>query len=324
VPSGQRHPGLHLGLAYGVGVLVAAQSRITGELSQLLGGSTAAGLLAAAVSFGTGLVVLLLVVLPAGAARSAARRLPAAVRDGRLAWWMLLGGLGGASLVACQGLAVPTLGVALFTVAVVAGQTASSLAVDAVGLGPGGVRTVTPTRVLAAATATAAVGLAVSGRVSAGTLSVGLVALVAVAGGLTAAQQAVNGRVAVATGEPLVAALVNFTVGTTALVVAFAVSAGGSRPNPGDLPPPWDRPLLWLAGPIGVLFIVTAAVVVRTLGVLLFGLLAVAGTLTGSLVLDVVLPTPGTEVTWRVVAGVLLTGVAVAVAAVLPVRGSGP
>lgn len=323
--SAGRPPALHVALSFGVGLLAAAQSRITGELSQLLAadhGHTEAGLMAAALSFGSGLVVLGVAVLATPRLRAAAFGLPAAVRTGRLRWWMLLGGLAGASLVAAQGLAVPTLGVALFTVAVVAGQTGSSLGVDAVGLGPGGVRAVTRTRAVAAATATVAVALAVSGRVSAGTVSLGLVLLVACAGGLTAAQQAVNARVAVASGEPFVAALVNFTVGTVALTVALLVMAGGV-PSAVGMPPPWQRPVLWLAGVIGVTFIATAAAVVRTLGVLLFGLVTIAGMLTGALLLDVVVPTTGAEVSWRVVAGVLLTAVAVGLAA-LPPRAGAP
>lgn len=315
----QRRRWLPAGLAYGVGVLGAVQSRITGELSHRLGGGTSGGLLAALVSFGTAFFMLLVLVLAAPALRGAAGGLPSAVRGGRLRWWMLLGGLGGASLVAAQGITVPTLGVALFTVAVVAGQTTSSLVVDGVGLAPGGRRPLTGSRVGAAALATGAVGLAVSGRVSAGTLALGMVLLVAATGGLTAAQQAVNGRVAQATGEPFVAALVNMAVGTVGLLLVRAVASDAGAPGVGDLPAPWAEPVLWLAGLIGVAFVATGARVVPVLGVLEFSLLSVAGMLTGSLALDVVLPTAATEVTARVVGGVLLAGVAVAVAA-LPGR----
>jgi transporter family-2 protein len=47
----------------------------------------------------------------------------------------MLGGVGGAMFVAAQGLVVPTLG-ALFTVAVVAGQTGNSLVADRLGWAP--------------------------------------------------------------------------------------------------------------------------------------------------------------------------------------------
>ena len=46
------------------------------------------------------------------------------------------GGLGGAMYVASQSITVATLGVALFTVCIVAGQTGNSLLVDRLGLGP--------------------------------------------------------------------------------------------------------------------------------------------------------------------------------------------
>ncbi len=57
-----------------------------------------------------------------------------------------------------------------------------------------------------------------------------------------------------------------------------------------------------MAGLIGVIFIFTAAVVVRPLGVLLLSLLTTAGQLAGSLVADLVAPTPGTDVGWQLVA----------------------
>ena len=69
-------------------------------------------------------------------------------------------------------------------------------------------------------------------------------------------------------------------------------------------------------GSVDVAFILTAAVVVRPLGVLLLSLLTTSGQLTGALVADVVAPTPGTLVTWQLVAGVALTIGAVALAAV--------
>ncbi len=58
----------------------------------------------------------------------------------------------------------------------------------------------------------------------------------------------------------------------------------------------------------------------RPLGVLLLGLLSTSGQLTGSLLSDLLFPTPGTVVTWQLVAGVLLTGGAVAWAAYRPRR----
>ena len=70
-----------------------------------------------------------------------------AVRDGRLHWWQLLGGIAGASFVASQALTTPLIGVAPFMVAFVAGQTVGGLGVDALGLGPAGRQRATLARI---------------------------------------------------------------------------------------------------------------------------------------------------------------------------------
>ena len=57
----------------------------------------------------------------------------APVRVGRLRWCQLRGGFGGAIFVASQSVTVSTLGVAMFTVCIVAGQTGISLLVDRLG-----------------------------------------------------------------------------------------------------------------------------------------------------------------------------------------------
>jgi transporter family-2 protein len=305
-----------MALAFGVGVLVVVQARTNGELAVVVGD----GLLAAVLSFASGTLVLAVIV----AARPTTRRalstaLPHELRSGHLRWWHLVGGLGGALLVAGQGLAVPLLGVALVTVIMVGGNTGTSLLVDRAGIGPGVPRPVTARRVVAAVGATCAVGLAVSGRFGSGDLVVWAVVLVLVAGAAVAVQPALNGQVALRTGDPLAATAVNFAVGLTALLVALAVehAVGHAWSAP---PPPWEQPLLWVGGPVGVLFILSATIVVRPLGVLLFGLINIAGQLTGSLVSDLVLPTPGTVVGRQLVAGVALTAASVALAATRPQR----
>ncbi len=57
---------------------------------------------------------------------------------------MLLGGACGALTVSTQGLTAGILGVSLFTVGVVAGQTLHGLVLDRIGFGPAGVVAVTP------------------------------------------------------------------------------------------------------------------------------------------------------------------------------------
>ena len=118
-----------------VGVLSVVQARINGQLALQVGSGTEA----AVVSFGTGLLMIAIIVVLVASGRRGVARSPtrcaalAGFRSGRSS-----GGLGGATFVASQGLVVPATGVALFTVAVVAGLTANSLVADRFGVGPGG------------------------------------------------------------------------------------------------------------------------------------------------------------------------------------------
>jgi transporter family-2 protein len=298
-----------LGVVAGASVVV--QSRVNGAL-QL---RTHSGVAAALANFLVGLILVTIAVAVLPKSRSAARALPGRVRSKELRWWQLLGGLSGATFIAVQSVSVPALGVALFIVAVVAGQSGSSLLVDRAGLGPGGSRPISTSRLVAAGMSVVAVALAVSGRVGSMHAVVSYVLLAIVAGMLTSVQQAFNGRIASGGGSsPNVAALVNFVSGFLGLLAVTAIGMLVFGQNL-SWPSPMSHPALYLGGPLGLFFIASGALVVRRVGVLLFVLSAVAGQLAGSLILDLTFPTPGTLVTWQVVTGVLLTGVAVAVAA---------
>ena len=283
------------------GSLVALQQRINGELKTELGDA----LLAALVSFGTGLVVVVAVV----ASRPAARAAVARVRS--VPWTHRLGGLGGASLVAVGAAAAPEIGVALLTVGLVAGQTSGALVVDRVGLGPSGRHALTGPRLAGAALCLVAVGVAVSGEGARDADPV-LLLLVVVAGFAISAQQALNGRVRATTGDAGVATLVNFVVGTTALTLGLALHAALSGLDVGDWPGV-DRWWLYTGGPMGAAFVAVAALVVRRLGVLRLGLAVIAGQLVGALLLDLLSPVADEEVGLLTVVGVALTLVAVAV-----------
>jgi transporter family-2 protein len=290
---------------------VAVQGRINGELGAVTGN----GVLAAALNFGVGLSLLLVIIAARGPARRAVRSLPGLVRSRRLPWWVLGGGLGGALYVSGQGVTIDALGVALFTVATVAGQTGLSLIVDRYGLGPTGPVPVTLARVLAAVLATAAVWIASSGRGDGGGGgSRAFLLLAFLAGAAVAFQAAFNGRVAVATGEPTVAALVNFVVGLTVLMAVVAVQALATDGGAGTLAPVADQPWLLVGGFMGLLFVVTAAWTVRALGVLLFSLVVLAGTLIGAVAVDVVLPTDGAQITANLLVGISLTAMSVGLA----------
>jgi transporter family-2 protein len=321
--AAHQHQILGLGAAFIIGVLLAIQSRLNGELGSRLGD----GLMAALISFGSGLIILLVVAGPVPRVRRAlgrvwhAIRLPSGSAGGRsgLRWWQCIGGIAGAFLVATQSITVAVVGVAVFSVAMVAGQAVSSLVVDRLGFGPAGPQHYTPLRLVGACVALVAVVLAVSDRLNHPS-GLALAVLPALAGIGTAVQQAINGRVA-RTASPdvygaVTAALINFLVGTTVLVVAFLIDLA-VRGTPHALP---TEPWLYVGGACGIGFISLAAVVVRVVGVFVLGLGTIAGQLIASLVIDVFVPAAANPVTFTVVAGALLALVAVSVAAIPNLR----
>ncbi|MDQ2582440.1 DMT family transporter [Saccharothrix yanglingensis] len=297
-------------LAFVGGVFLAVQGRLNGELGLVFGD----GFLAALVSFGGGLVLLLLAVPTSRAGRAGVTRLAAALRDGRIRWWQCVGGACGAFFVSTQGLTVATLGVAVFTVAVVAAQTVSSLAVDRVGVGPAGRVPLTRPRVTGAALAVVAVAVAVSDEVG-DPADLWLALLPALAGLGLGWQQAVNGLVREAANSTRVTTMVNFGTGTAVLLVVCAVDVA-ARGLPSAAP---AEPWFYAGGVLGIVTIGSAVLAVRRLGVLLVGLCQVAGQLVGALAVDLVAPAAGEQLSAVTVIGTALTLIAVAVAA-LPAR----
>ena len=283
------------------GALVAVQARVNAGLAETLDDP----LLAAVISFLTGLVLVVAVVLARPSARAAWGR----VRE--VPVWTRLGGLGGATLVAVGAFAAPRIGVALLTVGLVAGQTTGGLLVDKAGLGPGGPHALTLPRVGGAALCLVAVLVAVAGK-GAGDASPVLLLAVVGSGFLIATQQALNGRVRRVTGDAGVATLVNFLVGTTALVVVY-VLVGLVADRTVDGWPGWGEWWMYTGGPIGASFVAVAAVIVRTLGVLRLGLAVIAGQLIGAIVLDLLTPAADHGVATATLVGSALTFVAVGV-----------
>lgn len=297
---------LALGAAGLSGILVALQQRLNGDLRVDLGDAV----LAAVVSFGTGLLLVAVVV----AARRSSRRALPLLRS--TPWWSRLGGLGGATLVVAGAAAAPVIGVALLTVGLVAGQTVGGVLVDRVGLGPGGRHGLTGPRAAGALLCLVAVGISVAGR-GARSADPRLLVLVVVAGFLISLQQALNGRVRRTTGDAGVATLVNF-VGGTAVLLLLLGGRALLHPLHVEHWPSWSHAYLYLGGPVGASFVAVAATVVRLLGVLRLGLAVVAGQLVGAVLLDVALP-GGAGLALATAAGAALTLVAVGVSS-LPGR----
>ncbi|MDQ0146327.1 MULTISPECIES: DMT family transporter [Pseudarthrobacter] len=294
-----------LPLAVGSGLAIPVQGRINGALGARLND----GIAAAAVSFSTGLLVMILIslVLPRGRAGLAA--IIPAVRSRAFPRIYVVAGAIGALFVFAQSFTVGILGVALFTVATVTGQTVSGLVVDRLGIGPAGKKSVTAIRIVGCVLTIAAVAWAVSPRFSGGGSGDGAAGLLlplilpVAAGFLMSFQQAMNGTATLHYGTPIAATLVNFVAGCIVLWAAFAVKlavAGPGNPLPGEW---W----YYLGGPMGCIFIGLGALLVRSLGVLVTGLGMIAGQLLGSLALDLALPAPGTVVAPATVLGTLLT-----------------
>jgi len=231
------------------------------------------------------------------------------VRHRRLLPAELVGGIFGALLVASQGLAVGTIGVALFSVAVTAGQSASALLVDHLGFGPAGHQPLSIPRAVAALFAVAAVVIATAERTVAG-FSVAVVALALlalVAGAGTSVQQALNGRVSRLVG-PWVTTLNNFTVGTATLLAAFALSFL-RRGHLGTLP---TQPWLYVGGLLGICFIWLAALLVRVHGVLVLGLSVIAGQVVGAVLIESIVSETHVGLAGYLAAGLTVLGVLVA------------
>lgn len=306
--SADKHVAVWLALVIAAvcGSLVAVQSRINGELGRRLDD----GYTAAAISFGSGLVILLIVLCFWKPGRVGLVRVAGELREKKpdgLRLWMLFGGVAGALLVAAQGLTAAVLGVALFTVAVVAGQTISGLVLDRIGLGPGGRHPLTASRLVGSGLALIAVLWAVSAQIG-GNIPVWMLVLPFVAGLGTGWQQAVNGRVRAVAQSAQSATLINFVVGSAALF-AIVLVRNAIVGWPSELPSEW---WLYTGGAIGCVFIAIQAALVRVTGVLLLALATVSGQLVAALAIDLLIP--GQSVAFSTIAGTALALVAVVVA----------
>ncbi|WP_050349149.1 DMT family transporter [Arsenicicoccus sp. oral taxon 190] len=298
---------LSAGAALLAGALSSVQSRANGQLAQVFGAPADASLW----SFGSGWVLLLALVLLVPQVRRGVVEVVRAVRERRLRPWTTVGGILGAAFVAVQTFAVPTIGVALFTIAIVGGQTTSALLVDRLGLGPAGRVHVTAGRVVAALLTFVGVAVAVSARSGSGAsaaLPVVPVLLAVLAGAGIALQQAINGRVNRVSGSPLATTAINFTWGVgTLLGWALALAVRGGLHPPRTWHAPWWA---FLGGFIGIVYIAIGAVVVHHLGVLVAALITLTGQLVSAVVIDLLSPSAQGHVGPQLLLGVGLTLVA--------------
>jgi len=292
------------------GLMIALQARANGELSHRIGNPIEAAL----VSFGSGLLIIATISAFNPAIKMGMKNLRAAVSAKEIPVWTLFAGMLGGSFVAVQTQIVPVIGVAIYSVASIAGQTATSLIVDRIGLTGGGKKQITAKRVTAAGVTVLAVLVSVLDRIDAKNLSLWAVLFGCVAGAIVGVQRALNGRVNESTNQSFATSLLNFIMGTTFLVIFLAIGMLINRADVVALPAgPW---WIYTGGVIGVIYIAFTSTIVQHLGVLTFTLISVGGQLVGSLLIDLYSPTDGVQVSAYLVTGIVMTYLGVVVGGV--------
>ena len=292
------------------GLMIALQARANGELSHRLDN----GLQAALVSFGSGLIIIVIVAIFNPSIKQGVRTLSKAVKERNLPSWTLFAGMLGGSFVAVQTQIVPLIGVAIYSVASIAGQSAISLVVDRIGLTGGGKKHITPRRVTAAFVTVFAVFISVADRLDGRDLSIAAVILGVVAGAIVGIQRALNGQINEHSHQSFTTSLLNFAMGTTFLTVLLliAIVLGETELSPLPAGPWW----IYTGGVIGVVYIAFTSTIVQHLGVLTFTLISVGGQLVGSLLIDLLSPTEGVQVSIYLVVGIAMTYLGVIVGGV--------
>jgi transporter family-2 protein len=286
------------------GTLMPVQSRANAALGAQLHDPIAA----ATVSFGSGFLLLAIGALVLPGMRSGVAAIPRTLREGKVRWFFLLAGCIGAYFVFAQAMSVPMTGVALFTVAVVGGQTVSSLLVDHWGLGPGGRRAINAARILGAALMIVAVLVSVADRLHTGSGVLLWLLLPISAGFFMSFQQAANGHSAKAYASPLAATFVNFGTGFFSLAILWFATHPGT-----GFPALTGAVWMYVGGLCGCIFIAVNAWLIKHLGILVTVMAMIAGQLLGSLLLDLFFPLPGAHSSILTILGLLLTFLAMAV-----------
>lgn len=288
------------------GILIAAQSRVNGGLSSALGNSTEA----AVYSFGSGFLVLNIILLFNPKVRVGVRRIIDGVRSGELPAWRLSAGIMGGIFVAIQTFTVPVIGVALLSVVMIAGQTVASLIVDRIGITGGGKQPITSRRILAALITIVAVLVAVWEEIQLANISAIPVVIVFIGGFMIGVQRALNGQINDISGQSFSTTWLNFLMGTTTLVILLMINTFRGQDLVGLPTSPW---WIYWGGTIGVLYIASSSVIVAKIGVLSFTLFATGGQLIGSLIFDLMAPPEDVKVGINLIVGILITYVGVLV-----------
>ena len=298
------------GLAALSGVMIALQARANGELSYRLDNAPQAAL----VSFSSGLFFITIYAIFSPKIKDGIKRLRSAVSSGEIPKIRLLAGSLGGAFVALQTSVVPLIGVALYSVASIAGQSAVSLLVDRIGLTGGGVKLISPRRIAAAFITVIAVLVSVLDKLEADNFQLFALLLAVIAGALVGVQRALNGQINEYSQNSYTTSLLNFITGTSflTLFIIILIALGRVELQPLPIGPWW----IYTGGVIGVIYIAATSLIVQHLGVLTFTLFSVGGQLIASLLLDIYSPTQGVSVSWYLVSGIAMTYIGVLVGGV--------
>jgi transporter family-2 protein len=292
------------------GAMIALQARANGELSHRIDN----GIEAALVSFGSGLIIISIIAIFSPSIKEGARNLRGAVAHKALPRWILFAGALGGSFVAVQTHIVPVIGVAIYSVASIAGQTAASLVVDRIGLTGGGKKHITPRRITAALFTVFAVFISVFDRLDAKDLSIFAVFLGCIAGAIVGVQRAMNGQINEHSHQSFTTSFLNFFMGTAFLVLLLLLLILIGPTELVALPAgPW---WIYTGGALGVIYIAFTSTIVQHLGVLTFTLFSVGGQLVASLLIDLYSPADGVHVSIYLVTGIAMTYLGVVVGGV--------
>jgi len=298
------------GLAALSGVMIALQARANGELSYRLDNAPQAAL----VSFSSGLFFITIYAIFSPKIKEGIKRLRSAVGSGEIPKIRLLAGSLGGAFVALQTSVVPLIGVALYSVASIAGQSAVSLLVDRIGLTGGGVKLISSRRISAAFITVLAVLVSVIDKLEADNFQLFALLLALIAGALVGVQRALNGQINEYSQNSYTTSLLNFITGTSflTLFIIILIALGRVELEPLPIGPWW----IYTGGVIGVIYIAATSLIVQHLGVLTFTLFSVGGQLIASLLLDIYSPTQGVSVSWYLVSGIAMTYIGVLVGGV--------
>ena len=288
-----------------IGVVVAVQARINGQLSVDLDN----GLAAALISFLTGWTLLFFLVFGIKKERVGLFAIFAAIKSKDLALWEVAGGILGGCFVAVQSITVPQIGVALFTIVVVAGQTVSSLFVDKAGITASGKQKITLPRTLGAIATLIAVFIAVYPDLIGSEFRFLPLLLALIVGVFASIQQGLNGRLNVVAKSPLATAWFNFATGAVIVVIALAINlASGARI--GALP---HNFWVYTGGTAGLIFVAVSAFIIKHLGVLNFVILNISGQLIGAVIIDWLFPAKAGSLNGYLIFGTVMTIASIAI-----------